>query len=298
MTWNVSPIMFEVGPLTVRWYGLFFACAFYSGYRVVCRIYKNEGLPEEDVSSLLFHTFWGTVIGARLGQCLFYDPVYYLSHPLEILQIWKGGLASHGAAIGILIAFSFYTRKYPQYSYSWVFDRLVIGIAVAGGFIRLGNLMNSEILGKPANVPWAVVFSRVDPVPRHPAMIYESLIYFASFLILYRYYMRFGAKLRRGSTAGLFLLLIFGSRFFVEFLKEEQAAFHGLPLNVGQFLSLPFMVVGWLLWNRGDWFYDQATRLVRMLPGRTHPDTGARKDPGKPPMEKPARVKKRKKNSL
>ena len=297
MTWNVSPIIFKVGPLTVRWYGLFFAAAFYSGYRVVCRLYKNEGYPEDDVSSLLYHTFWGTVIGARLGQCLFYEPAYYLSHPWEILQVWKGGLASHGAAVGILIAFSLYTRKYPQYSYSWVFDRLVIGIAVAGGFIRLGNLMNSEILGKPADVPWAVVFSRVDPVPRHPAMIYESLIYFASFFILYRYYMRFGAKLRRGSTAGLFLLLIFGSRFLVEFLKEEQAAYHGLPLNVGQFLSIPFMVVGWLLWERGDWFYAHATGLVQKLTGRTHLDTAGRNYSGKPPVEKPARVKKRKKNS-
>ena len=297
MTWDVSPILLNLGPLKIRWYGLLFATGFYCGYRVLCRLYRNEGHDVDDVQSLLVHTFWGTLIGGRLGHCLLYDPEYYLPRPLEILQVWKGGLASHGATVGILIAFAFYVRKYPRYTYSWVFDRLVVGVAAAAGFIRIGNLMNSEILGTPTDLPWGVVFARVDNVPRHPAMIYESICYFISFFILFRYVDRRGANLRRGSSAGLFLLLIFGARFLVEFFKEEQAAFHWLPMNLGQLLSIPFLIVGWLLWAHGDRFYEGANRLIGSVTGRKLPST-----PPAPGVTgggggKPAKAGKRKKPS-
>jgi phosphatidylglycerol---prolipoprotein diacylglyceryl transferase len=295
MTWDVSPILFKIGPLTIRWYGLLFATGFYCGYRVLCRLYRNEGHDVDDVLSLLVHTFWGTLIGGRLGHCLLYEPGYYLPRPLEIFQVWKGGLASHGATIGILIAFAFYVRKYPQYTYSWVFDRLVVGVAAAAGFIRLGNLMNSEILGTPTTLPWGVVFARVDNVPRHPAMVYESILYFISFFILYRYVARRGANLRRGSSAGLFLLLIFGARFLVEFVKEEQAAFHWLPMNLGQLLSIPFLNVGWLLWQNGDRFYEEANRLIEKVTGRKREPSASVREVQSGSGRKPARAGKRKK---
>jgi prolipoprotein diacylglyceryl transferase len=251
----------------------------------------------DDVLSLLVHTFWGTLIGGRLGHCLLYDPGYYLPRPLEILQVWKGGLASHGATVGILIAFAFYVRKYPKYTYSWVFDRLVVGVAAAAVFIRLGNLMNSEILGTPTTLPWGVVFARVDNVPRHPAMVYESILYFISFLILFRYVDRRGASLRRGSSAGLFLLLIFGSRFLVEFVKEEQAAFHWLPMNLGQLLSIPFLIIGWLLWWRGDRFYEEANRLIATVTGRKQETSASAGEAESGNGRKQARAGKRKKST-
>lgn len=243
--WEVSPEIMNLGPFSLRWYGLLFASAFVFGYLVLSKIYKLEKKPIADLEQLTIYVILGTVIGARLGHCLFYDPIYYLSNPLEMIKVWEGGLASHGAAIGIISAIYFFSKKKKDQSMLWVLDRLVIVVALGGALIRLGNLFNSEIIGKAADVPWAFVFVRVDDIPRHPTQIYESLAYFVSFLILYFSYLKKRETLQKGYLFGLFFILIFGFRFFVEFLKENQSAFEaGLPLNMGQLLSIPFVAVG------------------------------------------------------
>ena len=183
--------------------------------------------------------------GARLGHCLFYDPAYYLRHPLEILAFWKGGLASHGGAVGILIALYWYARRRPDQPYLWLLDRIAVPAALAGSLIRLGNLFNSEILGHPTQVPWAFVFPLFDSTPRHPVQLYESLAYMLVFIILLRLYARWRAETPRGSLLGLFLVMIFTSRFFLEFFKEPQAAYErNFALTVGQWLSLPLILAG------------------------------------------------------
>ena len=244
ITWNVSPEMFSIGPLSVRWYGLLFASAFIFGYKVMQWVYKKENKPVSDVEQLTVYMILGTVIGARLGHCLFYNPDFYLSNPLEILKVWKGGLASHGAAIGIIISLYFFAKK-KKVTQLWILDRIVIVVASAGFFIRLGNLFNSEIIGKPAEVPWAFIFTKVDNVPRHPAQLYESIAYFIIFLILFFIYKNKRDKLNDGFLFGLFLVLIFTFRFFVEFLKEVQSSFEaGMVLDMGQLLSIPFIILG------------------------------------------------------
>jgi prolipoprotein diacylglyceryl transferase len=188
---------------------------------------------------------FGTVIGARLGHCLFYNPEYYLSNPIEIFKVWEGGLASHGAAIGILTAIYLFAKKKKNYPMLWTLDRIVIVVALAGTFIRLGNLFNSEIIGTPTEVSWAFVFTAVDDIPRHPAQLYESIAYFIIFLILLFIYYKGIEKNKNGLLFGLFLLLVFTFRFFVEFLKENQSGFEeSLVLNMGQLLSIPFVIVG------------------------------------------------------
>ncbi|MBE0538756.1 MAG: prolipoprotein diacylglyceryl transferase [Ignavibacterium sp.] len=243
--WNVSPEIVKLGPFSLRWYGLLFALGFVFGYLILTKFYKLEKKPQADLEQLSIYVILGTVIGARLGHCLFYDPVFYLSHPIEIIKVWEGGLASHGAAIGILISIYLITKKQKDNTMLWILDRLVIVVALAAVLIRLGNLFNSEIIGKAADVPWAFIFARVDNVPRHPAQLYESIFYLISFITLYFTYMKTQKKLKQGYLFGLFLVLIFGFRFFVEFVKENQSAFEqGLTLNMGQILSIPFVLAG------------------------------------------------------
>jgi phosphatidylglycerol:prolipoprotein diacylglycerol transferase len=243
--WSVSPEIFHLGPVSVRWYGLLFAMAFVAGYAIFTWVFKKEGKPKEDLEQLAVYMIFGTVIGARLGHCLFYNPEFYLLHPIEILKVWEGGLASHGAAIGILIALYLFSKKKKGYTMLWTLDRIVIVVALGGSFIRLGNLFNSEIIGKPADVPWAFIFTSVDNVPRHPTQIYESLAYLIVFLILIFIYTKGIEKNKRGLLFGLFLVLVFTFRFFVEFLKEDQSAFEaGMVLNMGQLLSIPFVIAG------------------------------------------------------
>lgn len=243
--WEVSPEIMKLGPFSLRWYGLLFALAFVFGYMIMSKIYKREKKSLADLEKLSIYVILGTVIGARLGHCLFYDPAYYLTNPIEILKVWQGGLASHGAAIGILTALYLFSKKKKDQNMLWTLDRLVIVVALGGALIRLGNLFNSEIIGKAADVPWAFVFVRVDDIPRHPAQLYESLFYFLSFAILYLIYNKKSTSLKQGFLFGLFLILIFGFRFFVEFLKENQSAFEATwPLNMGQILSLPFVILG------------------------------------------------------
>ena len=245
IVWNVNPDIFTIGPFTVRWYGLLFAISFIVGFQIMVVIFKKEGRTEDDLNDLIWHMILGTVLGARLGHCLFYNPSYYLSHPLEILMVWKGGLASHGAAIGILLAIYLFARKRKEYTFLWVMDRIVITVALAGFFIRMGNLFNSEILGKHADVPWAFKFVLVDNVPRHPAQLYEAIAYLIIFIFLLTYYFRTGAKFKSGKIFGMFLVSVFTFRFFVEFLKEDQSYFEqGMALNMGQLLSIPFVLIG------------------------------------------------------
>jgi prolipoprotein diacylglyceryl transferase len=247
ITWDVTPELLNIGPFSVRWYGLLFATAFIAGFKIMQWIYKRENKPESDVEQLVIYVIIGTVIGARLGHCLFYNPEYYLANPLEILMVWKGGLASHGTSIGIPIAIYLYTKK-KKLNFLWQMDRVVIVTALGGSFIRLGNLFNSEIIGKAADIPWAFIFTRVDNVPRHPTQLYESLGYLILFIILFFIYKNKFKKLNDGFIFGLFLILLFTFRFFVEFLKENQTGFEeAMAFNMGQLLSVPFVILGVVL---------------------------------------------------
>lgn len=250
-TWHIDPEIFSFGPVAVRYYGLFFAIAFILGYRLMTKMFKWEGKPLADLDSLFFTMFLSTLIGARLGHCLFYEANYYWTHPLEIIMVWHGGLASHGAAIGILFGLWFYTRLHPNQPYLWLVSRMSITVALAGFFIRTGNFFNSEILGRPSTVPWAVVFSRVDGIPRHPVQLYEAGTYLLIFLLLNILYNRSRGKISANLLTGLFFTLIFSARFFLEYLKEAQATFeYQLPLHMGQLLSLPLIALGLvLLWR-------------------------------------------------
>jgi phosphatidylglycerol:prolipoprotein diacylglycerol transferase len=243
--WNVSPDIFSIGPIIIRWYGLLFALSFVIGYQIMTVIYNKEKRSEDELNDLIWYMILGTVLGARLGHCLFYNPSYYLSHPLEILQIWKGGLASHGAGIGILIAIYFYNKKYKAVTFLGLMDRIVITVALAGFLIRMGNLFNSEIIGKPTNSNWGFVFVSVDSIPRHPAQLYEAVAYLLIFIFIYTLFFWKHGKLKNGFVFGLFLVLVFSFRFFVEFLKENQSYFEEkMILNMGQLLSIPFILFG------------------------------------------------------
>jgi prolipoprotein diacylglyceryl transferase len=245
ITWDVSPEILDTEYFSIRWYGLLFALGFLLGQQILIYIFKKEGKPASDVEVLTVYMVLSTIIGARLGHCLFYEPEYYLANPLKILKIWEGGLASHGATIGILFALWLYARKKKDQSYLWVVDRIVITVALAGGLIRLGNLMNSEIIGKPTDVPWAFVFTSVDNQPRHPAQLYEAISCFILFGFLFWLWNRRKAKTPEGSLLGIFLIYVFGLRFFYEFLKENQVKFEDqLPLNMGQWLSIPAVLAG------------------------------------------------------
>lgn len=245
--WSVSPEIFHIGPFSIRWYGFLFALGFVVGYFIMGWIYGQEGRKKSEVEQLAVYMIFGTVIGARLGHCLFYNPEFYLSNPIEILKVWEGGLASHGAAIGIIIALYLYVKKQKNISLLWILDRVVIVVALAGCFIRLGNLFNSEIIGKAAEVPWAFIFTAVDELPRHPTQLYESIAYFLIFLILLFIYYKKKKDLNNGLLFGLFLVLVFTFRFFVEFVKENQSSFEaGMALNMGQILSIPFVTIGFI----------------------------------------------------
>jgi phosphatidylglycerol:prolipoprotein diacylglycerol transferase len=243
--WNASPTILKLGPLQLRWYGLMFLAGFLVGYQGMRKICIWEGKPAEKLDSLLTHVFLGTLIGARLGHCLLYEPAHYLSNPIEIFKIWEGGLASHGGGIGVLTAVWLFARKNREFPVMWIFDRLAIFTILTGAFIRIGNLMNSEIIGRPTDVDWAFVFQRVDSLPRHPTQIYESLCYFLISGISWWVYTKYKAKLPPGRVFGLTIMLVFIARFGIEFFKENQESFEsGMTVNMGQLLSLPFIAAG------------------------------------------------------
>jgi prolipoprotein diacylglyceryl transferase len=249
--WNVSPEIFELGPLRLRWYGVMFLMGFSLGFYFMKKICLWEKKPIEKLDSLLVHLVVGTVIGARLGHCLFYDPVYYLSNPIEIFKIWEGGLASHGGGLGVIISLIWFSRKNPEFSMWWLLDRIAVFTVMTGSFIRIGNLMNSEILGKPTDGTWGVIFQRVDQIPRHPAMVYESLCYVLIFLISYRLYLRKKQNTPNGLLFGVVVGLIMSCRFVIEFFKEIQSPFEqDMILNMGQILSVPFVIFsGYLIYR-------------------------------------------------
>ena len=246
--WNVNPEIFHFGRFAIRWYGLLFASSFFFGYLIMARFFKTEKVPEAVLDRLTLYMALGTIIGARLGHCLFYEPGYYLSNPLEILMVWHGGLASHGAGIGIFIALYLFAKKSKK-SYLWILDRVVIVVALSGFFIRTGNLMNSEIYGVETNLPWGFVFLRNgETVPKHPTQIYEALVYLFIFILLYNIYKRNQGLFKPGLLFGLFMIFVFAFRFIVEFIKNDQVVFEsGMMLNMGQWLSIPFVLFGIIL---------------------------------------------------
>lgn len=255
ITWNVSPEIVSVGPLTFRWYGLLFALGFLLGLYIVRRMFNEEKAPEAWLDKAFIYVVVGAVLGARLGHVFFYDWDYYSKNLIEIPMVWHGGLASHGGAIGVILALWIFSVRVSKKSILWILDKVVVPTALAGCFIRLGNLMNSEIVGKPANVAWAFIFTRLqnDPdlenplAPRHPVQLYESLSYLAIFFILYYVYWRTNKREKPGYIFGLFLALVFGVRIVWEYLKESQGGIEsafGNIMSTGQLLSVPFVLIG------------------------------------------------------
>lgn len=242
---EIIPALSKSIGFSPRWYGVLFALGFVIGYQLMQKMLANDKKPDTWMDSLLLYTMVGTILGARLGHVFFYDWAYYSKHMEEILMVWKGGLASHGAAIGIITAMFIWSKKVSKTSMWWILDRVVVTVALAGCFIRLGNFFNSEIIGKATELPWAVIFKRVDMIPRHPSQIYESIAYLLIFFFLHNSYWKRKKGEQEGYLFGMFLILVFGFRFIVEFSKEVQVAFENtLPLNMGQLLSIPLVLTG------------------------------------------------------
>jgi len=262
--WDVDPEFLRIGFFSIYWYTVFFTAAFVFGYFIMRKIFKHEGVSVKKLDHLIWYMALGTFVGARLGHCLFYEPDYFLQNPLEILLpiarddygIYKfvgfRGLASHGAGLGILTALYLYSRieKTP---YLWILDRMSIVVALSGFFIRLGNLTNSEIFGYPTDLPWGFEFVRapewyrapINQLPCHPTQIYEALAYLAIFAWLFTIFFRKNVKKCPGSLLGKFLVSLFTVRFLIEFFKIEQASFErNMTLNMGQLLSIPFILCG------------------------------------------------------
>lgn len=255
-----SPSFSMIGPIEPRWYGLMFACAFISGYFIGLKLFMDAGKSQQELDRLLIYVLVATIVGARLGHVFFYEAEFYLRNIHLIPQVWTGGLASHGAAIGIIIAMYLYAKRTPGTTFMWVADRVVPGVAIGGMFIRIGNFFNSEILGMPTDLPWAVVFERIDSLPRHPSMLYESVLCIIVLLSLIAIYYKYNKKPPEGSLFGAFLVLLFSGRFLIEFTKETLADFlEGSLLDMGQLLSVPFVLVGaWILWKKVNWAKEGA----------------------------------------
>lgn len=280
ITWNVDPVLFHLGSLQVRWYGLLWALGFLFGYFIMKRIYQREKMAEDALDKLLIYMLVSTVVGARLGHCLFYEPDYYLSNPLKILALWEGGLASHGGAIGILIGLWLYMRNYNKskkekndlqhINYIWILDRIVVAVCLVGALIRVGNVMNHEIYGTPTSLPWGFVFLRGSEqfcgtfdnytpcfawdapcppsewLPCHPTGLYEAFFCLVAMgILLWMYYKRDLGHKQPGLMFGTFLVIIFGSRICIEFLKNVQVEFErNMVFDMGQWLSVPFVLIG------------------------------------------------------
>ena len=242
--WDANPVAFAFGPLHVFWYGILFATAILSGLEFMKWVYRREQRDLSELDSLFIYIVIGIVVGARLGHCFFYEPDFYLAHPMKIFAVWEGGLASHGGGLGVILALYLYCKKY-KIDYLWLIDRIAIPTALFGFFVRMGNFMNSEIIGDPTNSVFGIVFSRVDMLPRHPTQLYEAFSYLLIFLVLTFLYVKRGEKLQKGFLFGLFLVLIFSARFMIEFVKTKQADYSlGIGLSTGQLLSIPFLILG------------------------------------------------------
>ena len=252
INWHVNPVLLQLGSLEIRWYSLLFVSGFILGWFIFKWFFKREGISENLLDSLLYTLLIATIVGARLGHCLFYQPDYYLGSWqgfLEIFMPWKGGLASHGGAIALLLAMWWYARHYGRknhFDYLWIMDHLCIAVAFAGCFIRLGNLFNSEIYGDVTSLPWGFIFElRGETEPKHPTQLYEALSYLILGLSLLGLYWKKLDRLPRGFFFGTFLIGCFGMRFLIEFIKEPQVGFEeSMALNMGQILSIPFVLAG------------------------------------------------------
>jgi prolipoprotein diacylglyceryl transferase len=263
ITWDFNPEIFSIGNHGVRWYGLMIALGLFTAYLIFKRYLRSDKLTTEMVDSLLVYMAIAGIVGARLGHCFFYEPDYFLKNPLEIFKIWKGGLASHGWAIGILVALWLYNRKF-KIPALWLMDRIVIVVALLAAFIRIGNFFNSEIYGLPTSLPWGVEFVRdtlydnatgalLPTVPRHPTQFYEALSYLLIFIASFVFYRKRYMEIRDGFMFGFFMIALFTARFLIEFVKNDQVAFEaGLSLNMGQLLSLPFIIagIGLIIWTK------------------------------------------------
>lgn len=267
ITWKVDPELFTLLGREIRWYGLLWVIGLVVAIVIVQKIFEKERLPEKWFDSLFVHMMLGIVVGARLGHCLFYEPAYYLANPLEIFAIWEGGLASHGGVIGIIIAVWLYSKRVTKKSMLWTFDRVIVPTGFTAAAIRLGNLMNHEIYGGPTSQPWGFRFITnighwkagvAEPIfsePSHPTQIYEALIYLLVFAITMYLYWKTDAKNKQGLLIGIGMIIIFVSRFFIEFVKHVQvdseiAMRESTGLILGQWLSIPFILWGlWLVWN-------------------------------------------------
>lgn len=263
IVWNNDPIFLELGSFQLRHYGLCWAIGIAAGWLVLKSIYKKEKLSEDLLGSLFLYIMFGVIIGARLGHCLFYDPSYYLSHPLEmLLPISKdalgnyhltgyAGLASHGGAIGIVISILLYSKKKKVDLWD-ILDKLALVAPLTGFFIRVGNFFNSEIIGQPTGAPWGIVFKKIDNIARHPAQLYEAFIYLIIFLVLYRFYFKIKDKYQSGVIFGISIFFIFLSRFLIEYFKEVQEPFEVYMretffIDMGQLLSFPFIIAGLII---------------------------------------------------
>ena len=254
--WNPDPEIVNIFGISIRYYGLLFVSGLILAIYMLGWIFKRENIPSENLEKLTIYGMIGIIAGARLGHCLFYEPSYYLSHPLEmILPVtfppdggikFTGyqGLASHGGVLGLLIGLYFYSRK-TKHSMIDILDLIAVVVGISLGFIRLANFMNSEIIGMPTSQPWGVIFERVDNIPRHPAQLYEAFSYFIILGIMLILYLKMRDRLRNGILFGLATVLFFIARFVIEFLKEDQVGFEdGMTFNMGQLLSLPYILVG------------------------------------------------------
>ena len=263
IVWDPNPIAFSIGSLEVAWYGISWAAALLIALWIYTRMVKREGLDPRIIDSGFLYGVLATVIGSRLGHCLFYEPQEYLLDPfmsdfpwIKLLDIRGGGMASHGAAVGLLIGLWLFVRKW-KLPYIWVLDRVAVMVPIGGALVRLGNLMNSEIYGDPTSLPRGFIFvQNGETVPMHPTQIYEAVAYLAIFLLLAHLYWRTQlAQQKRGVIFGLFLILLFAVRFVIESIKLPQEAWEqNMALNMGQILSLPFIVAGvailWWAWRR------------------------------------------------
>ncbi|MGP1527156.1 MAG: prolipoprotein diacylglyceryl transferase [Candidatus Cryptobacteroides sp.] len=250
--WHVDPVLFHIGKFGLRWYSLLFVSGFILGWFIFKWFFKREGIDEKLLDPLLYTLLIGTIVGARLGHCLFYQPDYYLGSLkgfLEIFMPWKGGLASHGGAIALIIAMIWFAARYGKkynFDFVWIMDHLAIAVAFAAAFIRLGNLFNSEIYGNITSLPWGFIFDlEGETEPKHPTQLYESLSYLLLGIFLILLYKFKLSKTFRGTYIGIFLIICFGMRFLIEFIKEPQVAFEeSMALNMGQLLSIPFVLLG------------------------------------------------------
>ena len=256
--WNVDPVLLHLGPISLRWYSLLFVSGFIFGWYMVRSFYRREGVDEKLLDPLLYTMLISVIVGARLGHCIFYDPQYYFGSWqgfLEVFQPWKGGLASHGGAIGIIIGLLWYVNKYGKkegFDFFWLADRIVLVVCFAGACIRLGNFFNSEIIGYNTTLPWGIVFDRTgDPNPKHPTMLYEALTYLTMGVVMIWLYRKKLDKLYRGELFGIFLTFCFGMRGLLEFTKAPSVTVFTIGdvvINMGHLLSFPFAIAGIAFW--------------------------------------------------